>query len=104
MSDEMENCTVNDSPHNDTYYDPHDPVCYWPDDSQVNKQPQPSEQLIDDNPSIVQPRGRLSSHGGPKKRKAHASTEEIELVMQLAPVFREILHWQNCIINYAISF
>ena len=87
-SDEMANCTVNDSPCNDDVnYDAHDPVCCWPDDSQIIN----TQLSEEDHPLIIPPHYRPSGRG-PKNRKAYASTEEIDLVRQLAPAFREMQH------------
>ena len=69
----------------------HEPVCHWPDSPSI---PRPELHCYSDDIDYsrnfpMPPVGVNSCHGGPKKRIAHASTEEILLCCQLAPLFRQ---------------
>ena len=76
----------------------HETACHWPDSQSIPRPELLSTDDIDYNrcfpapPTNVLPEYKQSSwrpHGGPRKRKAHADTEEILLLRKVAPAFIE---------------
>ena len=76
----------------------HETACHWPDSQSIPRPELLSIGDIDYNrcfpapPTNVLPEYAQSSwrpHGGPRKRKAHADTEEILLLRKVAPAFIE---------------
>ena len=77
----------------------HDATCHWPDSQSVSRPELPNYHDMDYSkcfpspPRSVQPSYKESTwrpFGGPRKRTAHASKEEISLIRSLAPDFREL--------------
>ena len=75
-----------------------DTSCRWPDDSQLPEaQPTQTADIDYDKifalpPPHIPPKYKQGSwmpHGGKRKRTAHADTDEIHMVRELAPTFRE---------------
>ena len=77
----------------------HDAACHWPDSQSVSRPELPNYHDMDYSkrfpspPRSIQPLYKESTwrpYGGPRKRTAHASKEEISLIRSLAPDFREL--------------
>ena len=76
----------------------HETACHWPDSQSIPRPELLSSDDIDYSrcfpapPTNVLPEYQQSSwrpHGGPRKRKAHADTQEILLLRKVAPAFIE---------------